>query len=162
MHSRNYTLLWIVLLEITAFAPWHIISNMMKRLSADAGLSMLYTNYCIRATSITNMKQCCFGNRRICTASGRRNVRLLSGYDRPTTKDACAMAATATIDLKSASSAGVLAVPADRILFCRMQSLSYYWYGLQVPSPIHASSKVPLLRSHCTSMLLQPPSRILQ
>lgn len=76
----------------------NILSSMMKRLSADAGLSIVYTNHCVRATSITNMKLSGVDDRRIRIVSGNRNAQSLSAYDRPSTKDACAMADA--IDLK--------------------------------------------------------------
>ena len=65
---------------------------MMKRLSAVAGLSMEYTNHCVRATSITNMKCSGVDDQRICAVLGHNNVQSLEAYDRPTTKDACILA----------------------------------------------------------------------
>ena len=70
----------------------NLLAGMMKRLSAAAGLSMEYTNHCVRATSITNMKCSGVDDRRICAVSGHKNVQSLEAYDRPTTKDACILA----------------------------------------------------------------------
>eukprot|EP00117_Sycon_ciliatum_P032031 scpid86013/ scgid24930/ len=59
----------------------NILSGMMKRLSSDALLSMQYTNHCVRATSITNMKKCGVDDWRICSVSGHRNVQSLTACD---------------------------------------------------------------------------------
>ena len=77
----------------------NLLAGMMKRLSELADLSMAYTNHCVRATCITNMKRSGIDDRRICSVSGHRNVQSLSAYDRPTTKDSCSMAAA--VDLGS-------------------------------------------------------------
>eukprot|EP00117_Sycon_ciliatum_P036145 scpid85977/ scgid27256/ len=76
----------------------NILSGMMKRLSSDALLSMQYTNHCVRATSITNMKKCGVDDWRICSVSGHRNVQSLTAYDRPNLTESCSMAEA--IDLR--------------------------------------------------------------
>lgn len=87
----------------------NLLSQMMKRLSAAANLSTAYTNHCVRATSITSMKQAGIDDRRICSVSGHRNIQSLTAYDRPTTADSCAMAAA--IDHSSSGHATAASSP---------------------------------------------------
>ena len=76
----------------------NLLSTMMKRLSSAADLSKPYTNHCVRATSITHLKQSGVGDRQICSVSGHKNVQSLEAYDRPSDSDAVRMASA--IELK--------------------------------------------------------------
>ena len=49
----------------------------MKEISADANLSMLYTNHCVRVTSIVHMKASGAEDRKIMSVSGHRNIQSL-------------------------------------------------------------------------------------
>lgn len=55
---------------------------MMKDISVAAGLSKIYTNYCIRATSITLWSNAGLTNRHIMSISGHRNEQSLQHYNR--------------------------------------------------------------------------------
>ena len=59
------------------------ISAMMKRLSAKAGLSQLYTNHCVRATCITNLTELGVNTHVIMGTSGHKSVQSLVSYNRP-------------------------------------------------------------------------------
>ena len=79
----------------------NLMSGMMRRLSDAATLSQSYTNHCLRATSITLMKQAGLEDRKIMAVSGHRNIQSLQAYDRPTAADASI--AAAAIDCKPVS-----------------------------------------------------------
>lgn len=58
------------------------LANMMKDISAAAGLSKIYTNHCVRATSITLWSNAGLTNRHIMSISGHRNEQSLQHYNR--------------------------------------------------------------------------------
>ena len=63
------------------------IERMMKRISVDANLSAIYTNHCIRATSISVLDGSGFEARHIMSVSGHRSessIRCYSKTDLPT------------------------------------------------------------------------------
>ena len=63
----------------------------MKDVSRAAGLSLVYTNHCVRVTSIVNMKAGGAEDRKICAVSGHKNAASLQSYDRPGQKDMVAL-----------------------------------------------------------------------
>ena len=58
------------------------LASMMKSMSVDAGLSQIYTNHCIRATSITILDNCGMEARHIMTVSGHRSESSIRSYAR--------------------------------------------------------------------------------
>ena len=59
---------------------------MMKNISSAAKLSQIYTNHCVRATSITLWSNAGLPNRHIMAISGHRNEQSLQHYNhRPST-----------------------------------------------------------------------------
>ena len=67
------------------------LAKMMKNLSEAAKLSSVYTNHCVRVTSIVNMKEAGAEDRKICAISGHRNIQSLQAYNRPTHRDVQAL-----------------------------------------------------------------------
>lgn len=62
------------------------LGDMMKIISSAAGLSTIYTNHCVRATSITLWSDAGLTNRHIMSISGHRNEQSLHHYNqRPST-----------------------------------------------------------------------------
>ena len=58
------------------------LGDMMKDISKAAALSKIYTNHCVRATSITLWSNAGFTNRHIMSISGHRNEQSLQHYNR--------------------------------------------------------------------------------
>ena len=58
------------------------ISKMMKRISVDAKLSIIYPNHCIRATCISALDAAGYEARDICTVSGHKNADSIRHYSR--------------------------------------------------------------------------------
>ena len=58
------------------------IEKMMKGISIDAKLSIIYTNHCIRATSISVLDSCGFEARHIMALSGHRSESSIRSYSR--------------------------------------------------------------------------------
>ncbi|CAB4010182.1 Transposable element P transposase, partial [Paramuricea clavata] len=58
------------------------LGDMMKDISTAAGLSKIYTNHCVRATSITLWSNAGLTNRHIMSISGHRNEQSLQHYNR--------------------------------------------------------------------------------
>jgi hypothetical protein len=56
------------------------MAEFMKRLSHTSELSTEYTNYCIRATTITILNDSGFQSRHIVTMSGHKNQASLTSY----------------------------------------------------------------------------------
>lgn len=56
------------------------LSELMKRISLDAGLSKVYTNHCIRATSITVLSHAGVEAQQIQSVSGHKSVESLKHY----------------------------------------------------------------------------------
>lgn len=62
----------------------NILSKKLSQISKEAGLSRIYTNHCLRATSITTLSQAGFEARHIRTISGHKNDASLDSYVRET------------------------------------------------------------------------------
>lgn len=63
------------------------LDSMMREISKEAGLSRIYTNHSVRATSITLMSNAGIPNRHIMAISGHRNEQSLAHYNtRPSTE----------------------------------------------------------------------------
>ena len=58
-------------------------SAMLKTLSKEAKLSRTYTNHCLRASSITRLKQAGFDDRKIATVSGHKSLDSLGTFCKP-------------------------------------------------------------------------------
>ena len=56
------------------------LGNMMPAISKDAQLSMIYTNHCIRATTVTTLCQAGIPPTDIVAVTGHRNVQSLDHY----------------------------------------------------------------------------------
>ena len=61
----------------------HLPGCMMKRLSESAGLSKRYTNHCVRATTVTLLKQQGVEDRKVCLLTGDKAERSLVSYNVP-------------------------------------------------------------------------------
>ncbi|VDI81852.1 Hypothetical predicted protein [Mytilus galloprovincialis] len=60
---------------------------MMSRISDEAGLSIRYTNHCLRATVATGFKRAGVDDRAIMSVTGHKNVKSLDSYiEGPTDK----------------------------------------------------------------------------
>ena len=55
---------------------------MMKNISVDAKLSIIYTNHCIRATSVSVLDECGIEARHIMSVSGHRSESSIRSYAR--------------------------------------------------------------------------------
>ncbi|CAC5417042.1 unnamed protein product [Mytilus coruscus] len=63
------------------------LASMMSRISEEAGLSIRYTNHCLRATVATGLKRAGVDDRAIMSVTGHRNVKSLDSYiEGPTDK----------------------------------------------------------------------------
>ena len=71
----------------------NLLSAMLKTLSKEAKLSRTYTNHCLRASSITRLKQAGFDDRKIATVSGHKSLDSLKAYDRTSEAESRAMSA---------------------------------------------------------------------
>ena len=69
----------------------HLLGKMMSQISADAKLSAVYTNHCVRATSITRMKSAHYEDRKMCSVSGHKSATSLQAYDRLSSNDIISM-----------------------------------------------------------------------
>ena len=56
------------------------LGNMMPAISTDAQLSMIYTNHCIRATTVSTLRQAGIHPTDIVAVTGHRNVQSLDHY----------------------------------------------------------------------------------
>ena len=54
----------------------------MPLLSVRAKLLMRYTNHCVRATVVTDLKDAGFSNHEVCAVTGRKNEMSVQSYDR--------------------------------------------------------------------------------
>eukprot|EP00117_Sycon_ciliatum_P039360 scpid88107/ scgid29110/ len=68
----------------------NILGKMMESICEAAGVRK-YTNHCIRATAISQMKACGIEDRKICAVSGHKNPASLQSYDRVTDADSVRM-----------------------------------------------------------------------
>ncbi|CAC5390097.1 unnamed protein product [Mytilus coruscus] len=63
------------------------LASMMSRISEEAGLSIRYTNHCLRATVATGLKRAGVDDRAVMSVTGHRNVKSLDSYiEGPTDK----------------------------------------------------------------------------
>ena len=93
------------------------LGNMMKDISAAAGLSTIYTNHCVRATSITLWSNAGLTNRHIMSISGHRNEQSLQHYShRPSTSQLkrCSQVLSEPLGNKTVQSDGYVAVQRKR------------------------------------------------
>ena len=60
-----------------------IVQDMMPRISMHAGLSVRYTNHCVRATSVVLLKKAGFEDREVCFITGHSNPKSFSSYSEP-------------------------------------------------------------------------------
>ena len=58
------------------------LADMMPLLSVRAKLSMRYTNHCVRATVVTDLKDAGFSNHEVCAVTGHKNEMSVQSYDR--------------------------------------------------------------------------------
>ena len=58
------------------------LSDMMPLLSTRANLSMRYTNHCVRASVVTDLKDAGFSNHEVCAVTGHKNESSVQSYDR--------------------------------------------------------------------------------
>ena len=76
--------------SVLKFGPWYdaqvlgvnYLGNLMKNISADAKLSVMYTNHCIRATSVTILDESGVEARHIMSVSGHRTESSIRSYAR--------------------------------------------------------------------------------
>ena len=68
----------------------NILGKMMQSICEAASVRK-YTNHCIRATAISQMKACGFEDRNICAVSDHRNPASLRSYDGVTDADSVRM-----------------------------------------------------------------------
>ena len=76
----------------------NLLNQFMKRISEQAHLSTLYTNHCLRATTIVHLKEAGVEDRKICEISGHKNPASLTAYDRTSAERAVDL--SAAIDTK--------------------------------------------------------------
>jgi hypothetical protein len=65
----------------------HTIESFMKTMSIEAGLSQVYTNHCLRATTSTVLAHAGFDTRNICSVTGHKNIQSLDSYVKEPTMD---------------------------------------------------------------------------
>lgn len=58
------------------------LGGIMKAISTQLELSIMYTNHSVRATYITQLKDQGFSNEEICNVTGHKNPRSVDRYDR--------------------------------------------------------------------------------
>ena len=76
------------------FGPWFdnipigekMLGKMMKNISREAKLTMLYTNHCIRATTITYLDQAGYPARHIMSVGGHRSEASIRSYSKTSTE----------------------------------------------------------------------------
>ena len=78
----------------------------MRNLSKAAQLSQVYTNHCLRATTVRHLKEAGVEDRTICEVSGHKNPASLAAYDRVTPQKALEL--SVAIDKKKPCSFGCL------------------------------------------------------
>lgn len=81
----------------------NVLDSMMRMLSEAASLAAVYTNHCVRATSIVHLKEGGVQDRQIMSVTGHRNVQSIASYDYVSPADASKF--SAAIDKKSDSTA---------------------------------------------------------
>ena len=76
----------------------NLLNQFMKRISEQAHLSTVYTNHCLRATTIVRLKEAGVEDRKICEISGHKKPASLTAYDRTSAERAVDL--SAAIDTK--------------------------------------------------------------
>ena len=66
----------------------NLLNDMMRNLSKAAKLSQVYTNHCLRATTVRHLKEAGVEDRTIYEVSGHKNPTSLAAYDRVTPQKA--------------------------------------------------------------------------
>lgn len=61
----------------------HYLGSFMKTLSSKLKLSKVYSNHCIRCTTITKAKENGLTNSEVCIITGHKDQRSIDRYDRP-------------------------------------------------------------------------------
>lgn len=84
----------------------NLLNDMMRNLSKAAKLSQVYTNHCLRATTVRHLKEAGVEDRTICEVSGHKNPASLAAYDRVTPQKALEL--SVAIDKKKPCSFGCL------------------------------------------------------
>ena len=56
------------------------LAGIMKEISKKAGLSQIYTNHCVRASTVTHLYQAGVDTQQICTITKHKNESTLSHY----------------------------------------------------------------------------------
>jgi len=59
------------------------LGNFMKKISKSLNLSKLYTNHCVRCTTVTRAKENGLASSDICLITGHKDPRSVDRYDRP-------------------------------------------------------------------------------
>ena len=59
----------------------NLLKNMMPLLSLRAKLSTRYTNHCVRASVVTDLKNAGYSNHEVCSVTGHKNESSLQHYD---------------------------------------------------------------------------------
>ena len=80
------------------------LGNFMKTLSKTLQLSRLYTNHCVRCTTVTRAKENGLNNSDVCLITGHKDQRSIDRYDRPSDSRKRQLSSALTIE-KSTSSA---------------------------------------------------------
>jgi len=65
----------------------NLLGQMMARIGESAGLSRRYTNHCLRATCIKQLRKAGFSPQEVCAVSGHKNPASLAQYDAPDEDD---------------------------------------------------------------------------
>ena len=76
LHWKSSDKVWFMKMAL----GHNLLSNMMRRISESAGLSRVYTNHRLHATSSTALRKAGFSDRMICSVSGHKNPTSLQAY----------------------------------------------------------------------------------
>ena len=81
--NRSTTNDWSVVLQCPS-QPQHSLSlsQMMPPFSVHANLSTLYTNHCVGASVVTDLKEAGYSNHEVCAITGHQHESSLARYDR--------------------------------------------------------------------------------
>ena len=63
------------------------LASIMKEISKKAGLSQIYTNHCVRASTVTHLYQAGVNTQQICSITKHKNESTLSHYISSTSDD---------------------------------------------------------------------------
>lgn len=79
------------------------LGNFMKTISKALHLSRLYTNHCIRCTTVTRAKENGLNNSDVCLITGHKDQRSIDRYDRPTDSRKRQLSSALTIEKATTS-----------------------------------------------------------